>query len=150
MIRSYLFPIFLIVSVSILFGQALKLSILNEQGMVGAGFLPSLLSVFIILLLLIDLFLNFKNKKGDHKSKKIESTSLLKISIFVLFLVLALFMFQYLGMLVSLGVLILFILIFIEKNSLIKSVIVSLLIIGITFIIFEQLLNIPLPKGLFA
>ena len=60
----------------------------------------------------------------------------------------ALLLVPVLGLLISLGVLMLTIAIVVERRPIISSVIVSVVAVGIVHLIFGVLLNVPLPTGL--
>lgn len=147
----------------------------QDNGQIGAGFLPLVLGVIMALLAGADTVTALLERKPDRavdelgtlgsevdeaaidtvaempdidalgRSQKQRNRMLLIVSGMLLVAVLLV---PVLGLLISLGLLMLTIAIFVERRSIITSVLVSVITVAVFHIVFGVLLNVPMPTGL--
>ena len=146
MIIRMLFPIFLMLSITVLLIQSLKLDIFTNSGVIGPGFLPLVLSILIIVILIIEVLVIIKKKESNphqaHNKKGLRQV------IFVISIILTLILIKFFGMLISLGLFIFITLLTLEKRSLMNSILFSLISLLVIYIIFDRFLGVSLTKGI--
>ena len=147
----------------------------QDNGQIGPGFLPVALGAIIAVLAIVDTASIVLRREPGHpaeqltgveaeanaaaidtveesadidalgRSQRQRNRMLLVVGGMLLG---ALLLVPVLGLLISLGVLMLTIAIVVERRPIISSVIVSVVAVGIVHLIFGVLLNVPLPTGL--
>lgn len=116
---------------------------------IGEAFVPRIVSAILICLVGLYVWGVFKGKvigasDEDPTKKMIINQIALAVLLFV-----SLFLINILGMLPTLGLFILVSLHYLERVSWLKSVVFTVVSIVSMFIIFDQLLGIRLPQGIF-
>ncbi|MGY3128274.1 hypothetical protein ACVWW9_001773 [Agrococcus sp. UYP33] len=147
----------------------------QENGQIGPGFLPVALGIIIVVLAGVDTASILLRREPTHpaeqltgveaeadaaaidtveespdidalgRSQRQRNRMLVVVGGMLLG---ALLLVPVLGLLISLGVLMLTIAIVVERRPIISSIIVSVVAVGIVHLIFGVLLNVPLPTGL--
>ncbi|MEQ6388040.1 tripartite tricarboxylate transporter TctB family protein [Bacillaceae bacterium S4-13-58] len=148
MIWRLLFPVFLAICILILLVQALNLTLFDSNGMIGPGFLPVCIAILILSLLGIDLFSSIRNQqKKETEDQKGSPKKFSYQLIYLIAISLTLVLSNILGMLISLGLFIFFILFNFEKRPLLESGVFAIISILIIYVVFDVLLGISFPKG---
>jgi hypothetical protein len=115
----------------------------------GPGFMPFWVGVVLALLscyLLFDSFIRKPSGKDDAKLLP-AAHALLRVGAILLSLVIATAVMSYLGFPLTLVLLTMAILRFLERYSIVKSVGYGIAYAGVTWFIFEYILSMGFPKG---
>jgi len=149
MLLERLFFIFLFIISALFFIYSFTLPFYSETGVFGSGFYPRWISGILLLVTgyyLIKLMVNKVNEVKEEKDKKvIMNQTILVISLFISFGLI-----YVIGLLPSAVVFMVFTLVWIQKISWVKSIILTLVTISALFGVFDYWLNIPFPRGMFA
>ena len=115
----------------------------------GPGFMPFWVGVVLALLSCYLLFNSFVRKtSGKDDAKLLPAThALLRVGAILLSLVIATAVMSYLGFPLTLVLLTMAILRFLERYSIVKSVGYGIAYAGVTWFIFEYILSMGFPKG---
>lgn len=128
--------------------DSLRLKYFSEYGP-DAGFLPFWLGICLILgglgILFETIFMDTATKEFSIPDKQARTSLLLVVGAMTAFILII----PILGFSVSVGVIFLFLLLVVEKRSLILSVIAGLASTVVFFVVFEVLLGLYLPRGIF-
>ncbi|MBK1783293.1 tripartite tricarboxylate transporter TctB family protein [Prauserella cavernicola] len=130
----------------------------NEDGSIGSAVLPRVTG---LLLLLVGLWLVRQELRGgsvregdglvvadeDHSPDEARHIRRKLVTVVATMVVTALVI-PILGLLLSLTLMTLFLTAVVEKQSLLRSLLVSAMTFGVSYLIFVALLRIPLPLGL--
>ena len=122
----------------------------KEEFSPGAGFFPFWLGVSLLILSLI-LLLNstimkfYITEDNPFPGKR----ALLRIACIMGSLLLSLLIFERIGFLITMGVFVAFLLIFMEKYRWYSGIMISLVMVFAVYGIFKIWLDVPLPPGLF-
>lgn len=147
----------------------------QDNGQVGAGFLPLALGVLMALLAGVDVVLTLLQREPSRpldelgtlaqdldaaaidsveessdidalgRTQRQRNRMLLMVSGMLL---LAVLLVPVLGLLISLGLLMLSVAIFVERRGIIPSVLVTAITVGVFHLVFGVLLRVPLPTGM--
>lgn len=149
--------------------------VLQENGQIGAGFLPFVLGVVLAVLAAIDVVQTLRRHEPADIAEELtgveaeadaaaidtvaeapdidslgrtqrQRNRMLVIVIGMLFV--ALLLVPVLGLLLSLGALILAISTIVERRRILPSLLVSVVAVGVVHLVFAQLLGVPMPTGL--
>ncbi|WP_206446111.1 tripartite tricarboxylate transporter TctB family protein [Agrococcus sp. KRD186] len=146
----------------------------QDNGQVGAGFLPLALGVLMILLAGADVVMTLMRREPSSSldelgtlAEEVEAVidtveespdidalgrtqrqrNRMLVAVVALLLV-ALLLIPVLGLLISLGLLMVVIATVVERRNLIPSIIVSAVTIGVFHLVFAVLLRLPMPTGM--
>lgn len=122
----------------------------KEEFSPGAGFFPIWLGISLLILSIILLFANTilkLNISADNPFPGREA--LLRIMTILGSLLVSLLVFERIGFLLTMGSLIAFLLIFVEKYRWYSSIFISAVMVFAIYGLFKIGLNVPLPPGLF-
>ena len=143
----------------IVIGISIILGIIGIQGTLhlqmfqgtqpGAGFWPVLMGVILIILASVEFLKNRGTRKGLDKT--IDKDGLRRVTLFYIFyVVMTIFGSYIIGMLPSLIIFLSISLIAWYRLSYGRALIISLGIVAVVYIIFDYLLSVPFPGGLFS
>ncbi|MEK3934868.1 tripartite tricarboxylate transporter TctB family protein [Sporosarcina sp. FSL W7-1349] len=149
------FTVLLIGIAAIFLILSLMLPLGKGNGMIGAGFFPTAISAILLGLLLVNFIQTTKSKNKEQQEEvqgeQEELTGIRKGQfIFLVSLVACLFLTDILGMLLSIGIFIVFTLYFIEKMSWRTSILFSTIFIVSVFFVFEKWFGLHIPKGFWS
>lgn len=144
------FFIALFILVGSLFIQSLDLQMLMSNGLISSGFLPRILSIFLILLIVFYLIDRFRHIKINNQGNKIDIKSVIKQVLLIVSLFISIFLVKIVGMILTVGIFLLITLVIIEEMSWLRSAIFSLCTTLCIYIIFVSWLGLVLPKGIFG
>lgn len=133
--------VFLVMSFDLVFFQ-------NNNGSMGPGFFPRIIAGILVIFSAIYVFQLFKQKPEEQK-QPVDKTIVLKQIILLISLCLCIVLSNVIGMLVSIGLFLLFMLAIVERIDWKISIGLSVLIVAIMYVLFEVWLGISLPKGFF-
>lgn len=122
----------------------------KEEFSPGAGFFPIWLGVSLLILSVV-LLLNSTILKlyMAEKNPFPERHALLRISYILGSLLISLLIFEHVGFLLTMGLFVAFLLIFMEKYRWYSGILISLAMVFAIYGIFKIWLAVPLPPGLF-
>ena len=117
----------------------------------GPGFLPAVFGGIMSGLSIVLLIMTMLTKMAPQEQISFwkEKTSWRKVSFSLLSLILYMVLLNYLGYLLTSYLLMNYLIRFIGKKGWVLSIVVALLISGISYLVFQVWLDIPLPKGIF-
>lgn len=146
----------------------------QDNGQVGAGFLPVSLGVIMALLAVADVFMTLRERAPSRPLDELGTLAAevdavpdtveeapdvdalgrtqrqrnRMLLIVVGLLVVALLLVPVLGLLISMGVLMVVIATLVERRNLIPSIIITAVTIGVFHLVFAVLLRLPMPTGM--
>ncbi|MGM1028455.1 MAG: tripartite tricarboxylate transporter TctB family protein [Actinomycetota bacterium] len=147
----------------------------QENGQIGAGFLPLVLGIVVALLAAVDTATILLRREPSHTAEQltgvedeanaaaidtVEEASDIDalgrtgkqrnrmLAIVAGMLIVALLLVPVLGLLLSLGALMIAIAIVVERRPIVSSIIVSVIAVGVIHLVFSVLLRVPMPTGL--
>jgi hypothetical protein len=148
---------------------------MQENGQIGAGFLPAVLGTALALLAAVDVAQTLRrrdaaNTAGELTGVEAEADAASidtvaeapdvdalgrtqrqrnrMLATVLGMLVVALLLVPVLGLLLSLGVLIVAISTIVERRSILPALLVSAIAVGVIHLVFAELLGVPMPTGL--
>lgn len=139
------FSLFLLLVSIFYFSIALSFEFYTSSNTPGDGFFPQIVGFLLILLTGYDFVKNFRRSQA-------ESVSLTYIKDFVMLIVIStlyIFTFNILGALLSAIIFTLVVLLIFNQGKWKQNIIISLLMPGIIYFMFDILLNTGLPQGIF-
>jgi len=116
----------------------------------GPGFLPFWLGICLCLLSLFLLFDSIRRRDAKEEGKEVKmpaGKALLRLGLILLITAGLVFFMMKIGFVLAAFVFIALILIVLEKYSIVKGVLYSIVLSGALFLIFRYWLNVDLPKG---
>lgn len=114
----------------------------------GPAFYPTILLVILLILLVILLIQTVMNKGLENDKSQLPEWKQLKRPVLILgCMILYAILMPYLGFIIT-GILYLFITMRILKADLIRSIIVSVAMIVIVYLLFRYAFKVPLPMGM--
>ena len=116
----------------------------------GPGFHPFWLGVCLGVLSLLLLFNTFarKDRKKDIETRLPKKKSLLRVGLILLLTAGFALSMTRLGFVLTVTVFVFLILFVLERYTLIKSILYSIIMSGVVLLVFRYWLNVDLPKGL--
>lgn len=141
------FIIGLLLLVGSLFVQSLDLPMFMNNGLMAAGFLPRVLSIFLICLLIFYFIKTIYDKQNNEKGDEVPKGAAFKQIFFIASLAVSIFLVKLIGIILTMGVFVLITLMIVEKISFFRAVLFSLACMLCVYFIFVFLLGIVLPKG---
>lgn len=139
-----LFSVFLLVVSGFYVALAFRLPMFAKQ-IPGSGFFPRIVGIALILLLIIELIKNLKEKQEDSFSIKHLRLFLLLIATTTGYI----FIFNVLGAILSTILFMMAVLFLFNREKHLQNLVLGISIPVVLFILFEVLLNTGLPKGIF-
>nr|WP_304214015.1 tripartite tricarboxylate transporter TctB family protein [Fredinandcohnia onubensis] len=110
----------------------------------GAGFLPILIAVGLLVLSLIDLIKSFK----ENKDSKLDGTFLKDFAMIVASIAIYILLFIFLGALIGTIVFTFIVLTMINKRKNMQNAMISIIGPAVIYVFFEYLLDTNLPLGI--
>nr|WP_309098389.1 tripartite tricarboxylate transporter TctB family protein [Fredinandcohnia onubensis] len=110
----------------------------------GAGFLPILIAVGLLVLSLIDLIKSFK----ENKDSKMDRTFLKDFAMIVASIAIYILLFIFLGALIGTIVFTFIVLTLINKRKNLQNALISIIGPAVIYVFFEYLLDTNLPLGI--
>lgn len=110
----------------------------------GAGFLPILIAVGLLVLSLIDLIKSFK----ENKDSKLDGTFLKDFAMIVASIAIYILLFIFLGALIGTIVFTFIVLTMINKRKNLQNALISIIGPAVIYVFFEYLLDTNLPLGI--
>lgn len=139
-----IFKLFLLVVSCIYLTMAFKFSMFSN-GIPGSGFLPQVIGLILVLLTAVDLVKSFK----DSSKENFDLRHFKELILLILFCSMYVFLFNIIGALLSTVLFTGIVLFIFNKGKLKQNIIISILVPGLIFLMFEVLLQTGLPKGIF-
>jgi putative tricarboxylic transport membrane protein len=146
--------------------------VLNEQGRIGTGFMPFVAGVLLVFFgaviavetlaaarrtaapageaagersqSLLELALSQDDTEQGVPDEEPEGRSV--AAVFALALV-AVLLIPFAGFLISFGLLLFVLVTFVEREGVVRGLVVSLVAVAVTWLLFQRLLGVPLPGG---
>jgi hypothetical protein len=144
------FSLLVLAVVAVFFIVSFQYNILSPISGVGGAFLPRIVSLILLFLVGFYVWGVFRNKSTTDSNKDAPTKEQVMRQILLAIALLAcLFFVEILGMLITLGLFLLFGLHYLEKISWVKSIVFSIVTMVCFFLLFVQWLNVRLPSGLF-
>lgn len=116
-------------------------------GTIGPGLMPQMISILLLILILAQAVVVMKGKK-EEKDPVTQGSTFKKHILLIALIICTLLFAEKIGLLLSLGILIFLASFFIEKLSLIKTIVFTLVTMIMLYLIFVQWLGINLPLGI--
>jgi putative tricarboxylic transport membrane protein len=110
----------------------------------GAGFLPILIAVSLLVLSLVDLIKSFK----ENKDSKLDRTFLKDFTLIAASIAIYIILFSVLGALIGTIIFTFMVLTLINKQKNLQNVMISFIATAVIYVFFEYLLDTNLPLGL--
>lgn len=144
-----LFSVLFFLVILVCFFQVIDLNIILSNGMFGSGLFPLAFTVVLMLLLLLHILntIRARRKTPITDQPPVDLRILLKQLFLVGSLILLIWLVNFLGMLITLGIFLLFSLRIIENVSWKRSAIFGLGGVICIYFVFVFCLGIDLPKG---
>lgn len=132
----------------VFFISSFQYTMLANAGGIGSAFIPRILSFILIVMIGLYLWKSFRIKRTENNKKSRLKEIFKQQSILIISLCLCILLTETLGMLVTWGIFLVGSLIYFERISLLKSLILSVAtIIGI-YLVFTKWLKLTLPAGI--
>jgi hypothetical protein len=143
------FSLCILGTVLVFFIVSFQYSFISNVSGVGAAFVPRIILFFLLCLSLYYVWTNFKKQPDEQQESSSPPKIVKKQMTLAIMLALCLAVIPLLGMLVSLGLFLIFALHYFENISWVKSLAFSVISIIVMYLLFVKWLKIILPNGVF-
>jgi len=119
--------------------------------LVGPRFFPYLLTISMIVFCIVSIFTDIRKEKRKEDKDKIDSMSpvaILRILITISSIVAWLLLVPILGYLITTTLFMMVIMLILKRRNILQVIIISALFTLLSYYVFQQGLNVPLPRGI--
>jgi uncharacterized membrane protein len=143
------FSLCILGTVLVFFIVSFQYSFISNVNGIGAAFVPRIILFFLLCLSVYYVWTKFKKQTDEQQASSSSPTVVKKQMTLAIMLVLCVAVIPLLGMLVSLGLFLIFALRYFENIPWVKSIAFSVISIIVMYLLFVKWLKIILPYGIF-
>lgn len=148
------FSLSILAVVLVFFIRSFQYNMFSPITGLGEAFVPRIVAILLLFFVLFYVWNVFQNKSesdstDDREDIRLKKKAKIKQGLFLFMLIASFLLIEILGMIVSLGLFLIFSLRFIEKHSWFMSILVSVVTMVLLYLIFVKWVNVVLPSGMF-